>query len=84
MDMWDPFIASVEAHLKDAAKKIVFDKFHVAQHLGEAVDRVRRFHRDIVERNSSVRQERAGQSDSSRRRTVAMRCGDPASSPRVL
>jgi transposase len=42
MDMWDPFIASVEAHLKDAAKKIVFDKFHVAQHLGEAVDRVRR------------------------------------------
>jgi len=42
MDMWDPFISSVEAHLPDAAKKIVFDKFHVAQHLGEAVDQVRR------------------------------------------
>ena len=42
MDMWDPFIASVEAHVPDAAKKIVFDKFHVAQHLGEAVDQVRR------------------------------------------
>ena len=38
MDMWDPYIASVEAHAPDAAKKIVFDKFHVAQHLGEAVD----------------------------------------------
>jgi transposase len=42
IDMWDPFISSVEAHLPDAAKKIVFDKFHVAQHLGEAVDQVRR------------------------------------------
>jgi len=40
--MWDPFIASLEAHVPDAAKEIVFDKFHVAQHLGEAVDRVRR------------------------------------------
>jgi len=42
MNMWDPFIASVEAHVPDAAKKMVFDKFHVAQHLGEAVDQVRR------------------------------------------
>jgi transposase len=42
MDMWDPFMASVMAHVKDAKKKIVFDKFHVAQHLGDAVDRVRR------------------------------------------
>jgi transposase len=42
MDMWDPFVASVRAHLTDADQKIVFDKFHVAQHLGEAVDQVRR------------------------------------------
>ena len=28
--------------MPDAAKKIVFDKFDAAQHLGEAVDRVRR------------------------------------------
>ena len=42
MDMWDPFFASVMAHVPEADKKIVFDKFHVAQHLGEAVDRVRR------------------------------------------
>ncbi len=42
MDMWGPFIASVETHVPDAAKKIVFDKFHVARHLGEAVDQVRR------------------------------------------
>ena len=42
MDMWDPYIASVREHLPDAGKKIVFDKFHIAKHLGEAVDQVRR------------------------------------------
>jgi transposase len=42
MDMWDPFVGSVLAHVPDAAKKIVFDKFHVARHLGLAVDQVRR------------------------------------------
>lgn len=42
MDMWDPYIKSVMANLPDAVRKIVFDKFHVAQHLGRAVDKVRR------------------------------------------
>ena len=42
MDMWQAYISSVEKHIPDAEKKIVFDKFHVAQHLGKAVDKVRR------------------------------------------
>lgn len=42
MDMWDPYIASVREHVPEADGKIVFDKFHVAKHLGEAVDKVRR------------------------------------------
>jgi len=42
MDMWDPYIDSVREHLEEAEKKIVFDKFHIAKHLGEAVDQVRR------------------------------------------
>jgi len=42
MDMWDPYVNSVRAHLPDPDGKIVFDKFHVAQHLGQAVDQVRR------------------------------------------
>jgi transposase len=42
MDMWDPYLASVREHVPEADDKIVFDKFHIAQHLGEAVDRVRR------------------------------------------
>lgn len=42
MDMHGPYIASVHDHLPDADRKIAFDKFHVAQHLGRAVDQVRR------------------------------------------
>lgn len=42
MDMWDPYVNSVQEHLPESANKIVFDKYHIAKHLGEAVDRVRR------------------------------------------
>jgi transposase len=42
MDMHGPYIASVRDHLTDADRKIAFDKFHVVQHLGRAVDQVRR------------------------------------------
>lgn len=42
MDMWEPYIRSTEAHLPEARLKIVFDKYHVAQHLNQAVDKVRR------------------------------------------
>ncbi len=42
MDMWDPYVASVSEHLRNGKQKIVYDKFHIAKHLGEAVDRVRR------------------------------------------
>ena len=50
MDMWGPFISSAWEHVPDAVRKIAFDKFHVAKHLGEAVDRVRRQeHRALLE-----------------------------------
>jgi len=42
MDMWEPYVNSVRKHIDDAGEKIVFDKFHIASHLGEAVDKVRR------------------------------------------
>lgn len=42
IDMWDPYVASVRNHVADADTKIVFDKFHIAQHLCQAVDQVRR------------------------------------------
>jgi len=42
MDMWDPYIDSTLEHVPDAVDKICYDKFHVAKHLGEAVDQIRR------------------------------------------
>lgn len=42
MDMWEAYINSTKEHLPGADEKIVFDKFHVSKHLGEAVDKVRR------------------------------------------
>lgn len=45
VDMWDPYIASIRNHLPEAESKIVFDKFHIAAHLSDAVDKVRRVER---------------------------------------
>jgi transposase len=41
MDMWEPYRTTVRAHVPDADAKIVFDKFHVLQHVHVAVDTVR-------------------------------------------
>ena len=41
MDMWDPFILAVRTCIPDADTKICFDRFHVAQHFGKALDKVR-------------------------------------------
>lgn len=42
MDMCQAYVASTSAKLPDGASKIVFDKFHIAKMLSEAVDKVRR------------------------------------------
>lgn len=42
MDMWEPFIQATRAVVPGADGKIVFDRFHIAKHLGEGVDKVRR------------------------------------------
>lgn len=48
MDMWPAYIRSVRECLPDGDKKIAFDRFHVAQHIGDAMDKVRREeHREL-------------------------------------
>lgn len=42
LDMSEAFISAVRACIPDADEKIAFDKFHVAKHLGDAVNKVRR------------------------------------------
>jgi transposase len=41
MDMWDPFLLALRNCVPDADAKICFDRFHVAQHFGKALDKVR-------------------------------------------
>lgn len=41
MDMWPAYIKATHRALAEADDKIVFDKFHVAKHLGDAVNAVR-------------------------------------------
>jgi len=49
MDMWQPYIDSVRAHLTDPDSKIVFDRYHVMGYLTTAVDTVRkREHRALA------------------------------------
>jgi transposase len=40
MDMWKPFRNATKQHVPDVG--ILFDKFHVMGHLGEALDQVRK------------------------------------------
>ncbi len=42
MDMWPAFINATRESLPRAEERIIFGKCHVAKHLGEAVDKVRR------------------------------------------
>ena len=55
MDMWAGFIAAAEAQIPGAESKIAYDKFHVAQHLSQAVDKVRREeHRSLLAAGSDA------------------------------
>jgi len=42
MDMWEPYVQSIRANVPEGEHKIVYDKYHIAAHLGRAVDLVRR------------------------------------------
>jgi transposase len=42
MDMHEPFVQAALAKIPNAADKIVFDRYHIMQHMGRAVDEVRK------------------------------------------
>ncbi len=51
MDMWPAYIRATRDALPDADSKIAFDRFHIAQYMGKAVDQVRRQeHRQLIRR----------------------------------
>lgn len=42
LDMWPAYIKACTVHVPQAEKKMVFDRFHIMQHVGNGVDRVRK------------------------------------------
>jgi transposase len=42
LDMWEPYILATLAHVPQARRKMVFDRYHVMKHMLEAVDAVRK------------------------------------------
>ena len=42
LDMWPAYINACRAHVPQADEKMVFDRFHIMQHVGNGVDRVRK------------------------------------------
>jgi transposase len=42
MDMWEPYVQATLEALPLAQEKIVFDRFHIMQHMTKAVDQVRK------------------------------------------
>ena len=54
MDMSDPYIKAVKENFESWESLIAFDRFHVAQHLNKAVDKVRaQEHRELKEQGDS-------------------------------
>jgi transposase len=45
MDMWEPYRNATLRYVPDAAEKIVYDNFHLARYMNQAVDEVRRTER---------------------------------------
>ena len=55
MDMWEPYVQSVLTHVPEGATKMVFDRYHIMSHMGNAVDDVRkREHRVLREDGDEV------------------------------
>ena len=55
MDMWEPYISATKAAVADAEQKICFDKYHVAKHFGDAVDKVRRAEQKVLREEGDER-----------------------------
>ncbi len=55
MDMWEPYFNSTLAQVPEAARKIVYDPYHVVQHMNDAVNQVRkREHRRLAAQGDDV------------------------------
>jgi transposase len=51
MDMWRPYVRATREHVEGWETKVCFDRFHVAKHLGDAVNDVRKAeHKELLQK----------------------------------
>ena len=55
MDMWEPYVLATHACVPDAARKIVFDRYHATRYVTEAVDKVRRQEHKVLKAEDDLR-----------------------------
>ena len=55
LDMWPAYINACRAHVPQAEGKMVFDRFHIMQHVGQGVDRVRKQeHKELLQQGDTT------------------------------
>ena len=55
LDMWPAYIKACKAQVPQASEKMVFDRFHIMQHIGRGVDRVRKQeHKELIREGNST------------------------------
>lgn len=55
LDMWPAYINACKAQVPGAEDKMVFDRFHIMQHVGQGVDRVRKQeHKALLQRGDDT------------------------------
>lgn len=55
LDMWPAYIKACRAQVPHANEKMVFDRFHIMQHIGRGVDRVRKQeHKELLHEGDST------------------------------
>lgn len=55
LDMWPAYINACRAQVPQADDKMVFDRFHIMQHVGQGVDRVRKQeHKELLQQGDDT------------------------------
>jgi transposase len=55
LDMWPAYIQACQACVPQAQDKMVFDRFHIMQHIGQGVDRVRKQeHKELLQQGDAT------------------------------
>ena len=82
LDMWEPYVQAIRAHVPEAESKIVYDRYHIMTHMGKAVDDVRKREHRALRAAGTTRSAARSTSGSTRRRICRSSIGSGSLSSR--